>query len=105
MMPEWCPICGDYFEYCIHTKSEVDIYISARKSIAEKAEVMPGYEYIIISSDLGSLQELNRLSCHGWHVVYGDSKYLLLERQLTPEGKKATSRFYRKGGKSEDHRG
>jgi hypothetical protein len=54
-----------------------------------------GYEYIRISSDLGDLDELNNLSVNGWHVVYGDKEYLLLERPLTEEGRRKTLEYYK----------
>jgi hypothetical protein len=57
--------------------------------------MIQGYEYIRISSDLGSLDELNSLSCNGWKVVFGDKEYLLLERPLTEEQRVQTINYYK----------
>lgn len=56
--------------------------------------MIQAYEYIRISSDLGNLDELCKLSCYGWKVVFGDEEYLLLERPLTEEGRQKTIQYY-----------
>lgn len=63
---------------------------------------MQGYEYIRISIDFGDLSELNSLSSTGWRVVYGNDKYLLLERPLTAEGQEKAIRYYIERGKRRD---
>lgn len=56
-----------------------DTYAHDNKS----RDKVQGYEYIRISSDLGSLDLLNRFSVNGWRVVIGNEKFLLLERPLS----------------------